>query len=80
MPPLDLPGIEEIPFFQEPFLAYLPDDHLCTPPEAPSDLGDQAVWVLGEGHCFREQALNLCDRPRAAGLEMWSRRAAALKP
>ena len=68
--PLHEPGLEEIPLFQEPFLAYLPDDHALTRRKriSRSDLEDQPIWVLGEGHCFREQMLNLCDRPRSAGL------------
>ena len=68
--PLHEPALEEIPLFQEPFLAYLPNGHALARRKRikRSDLEDQSLWVLGEGHCFREQMLNLCDRPRSAGL------------
>ncbi|MBL8002489.1 MAG: LysR family transcriptional regulator, partial [Flavobacteriales bacterium] len=67
--PLHHPDIEEIPLFQEPFLAYLPKGHpLAARRRLPrKDLARQPLWVLGEGHCFREQMLSLCDRPRSAG-------------
>lgn len=69
--PIDAPDIEEIPLFQEPFLAYLPPGHALRERTfvKRSDLREQAIWVLAEGHCFREQALSLCDRPSAAGHE-----------
>jgi len=69
--PVDEPDIEEIPLFQEPFLAYLPKGHALRRRKnlERSDLGGQALWVLGEGHCFRDQALSLCDRPSSGGHE-----------
>lgn len=69
--PVDAPDIEEVPLFQEPFLAYLPKGHPLRKRRRldRGDLGGQALWVLGEGHCFREQALSLCDRPSSAGHE-----------
>lgn len=68
--PLHEPGLEEISLFQEPFLAYLPEAHPLAHRKRVSrrDLEGQPLWVLGEGHCFREQMLNLCDRPQDAGL------------
>jgi LysR family hydrogen peroxide-inducible transcriptional activator len=69
--PIDAPDIEEVSLFQEPFLAYLPPGHALRKRKLlkRSDLREQAIWVLAEGHCFREQALSLCDRPSAAGHE-----------
>lgn len=68
--PLNDPGLEEVALFQEPFLAYLPKAHPLARRKRVSRLGleGQPLWVLGEGHCFREQMLNLCDRPQDAGL------------
>ncbi|MBP6696163.1 MAG: LysR family transcriptional regulator [Flavobacteriales bacterium] len=67
--PVDVPDIEEIALFQEPFLAYLPEGHPLRKRRRVrrSDLREQALWVLSEGHCFREQTLSLCDRPSAGG-------------
>lgn len=69
--PVDDDAFEEIPLFQEPFLAYLPKGHALWRQRRleRADLRDQALWVLGEGHCFRDQTLSLCDRPSAAGHE-----------
>jgi LysR family hydrogen peroxide-inducible transcriptional activator len=67
--PVDAPDIEELPLFQEPFLAYLPHGHALWRRKriARHELKEQPLWVLGEGHCFREQALSLCDRPSSGG-------------
>jgi LysR family hydrogen peroxide-inducible transcriptional activator len=69
--PVDDDEFEEVPLFNEPFLGYLPEDHPLWKRRVlqRADLQDQAIWVLREGHCFREQTLSLCDRPSAAGFE-----------
>jgi LysR family hydrogen peroxide-inducible transcriptional activator len=66
--PVDNAEFEEIPLFREPFLAYLPKGHRLWHKRTleRSDLRDGSMWVLGEGHCFRDQTLSLCDRPSAA--------------
>lgn len=63
--PVDAPDIEEVPLFVERFLAYLPTGHrLWRQREVRREqLKRESLWVLGEGHCFREQTLSLCDRP-----------------
>jgi LysR family hydrogen peroxide-inducible transcriptional activator len=67
--PVDPEEFEEVTLFQEPFLAYLPEGHQLWRRKRiqRKDLQNQALWVLGEGHCFRDQMLSLCDRPSAAG-------------
>ena len=69
--PVDAGEFEEVPLLQEPFLAYLPEGHALWRRKKLDliDLQEQSMWVLGEGHCFREQALSLCDRPSSAGHE-----------
>lgn len=69
--PVDTAEFEEVPLFREPFLAYLPEGHPLRKKKRiqRSDLDGRSLWVLGEGHCFREQTLSLCDRPSAAGHE-----------
>lgn len=69
--PVDAAEFEEVPLFKEPFLGYLPKGHALWKRASlqRSDLQDQAIWVLREGHCFREQTLSLCDRPSAAGFD-----------
>ena len=69
--PVHAPGLVTIPLFHEPFLAYLPTGHPLAKRRRVrrQDLHDHPLWVLSEGHCFREQQLSLCDRPSAAGHE-----------
>jgi LysR family transcriptional regulator, hydrogen peroxide-inducible genes activator len=60
--PLHDRKILEKPLFFEPFLAYLHPKHPLTRKEKirESDLSMTDVWLLKEGHCFRDQVLNLC--------------------
>lgn len=50
------------PIFYEPFLAYFSEDHPLLKKKTvdEKDLSTQDLWLLSEGHCFREQALLLC--------------------
>lgn len=67
--PIEGKDLELHPLFDEPFLAYLPKGHALWTRQriSRSDLKNQALWVLGEGHCFRDQALSLCEHPSAGG-------------
>lgn len=61
--PLEENGIKEYPLFQEPFVAYFSPDEsalkkrLVTPDDIPLD----RIWMLNEGHCMRNQIINLCS-------------------
>jgi LysR family hydrogen peroxide-inducible transcriptional activator len=65
--PLGRAGLVEEPLFYEPFLVYAGKDHpLAAMPEvAPEALRPGDLWLLSEGHCLREQTLNLCPRMKA---------------
>ncbi|MEZ4755621.1 MAG: hydrogen peroxide-inducible genes activator [Flavobacteriales bacterium] len=67
--PVDPTQYEEVALFQERFLAYLHPGHQLWERKQllREDLRDRSLWVLSEGHCFREQTLSFCDRPSAAG-------------
>lgn len=67
--PVDPAQFEEVALFQERFLAYLHPGHALWDRKqlVRDDLRDRSLWVLSEGHCFREQTLSFCDRPSAAG-------------
>lgn len=59
--PVETDGIREIPCFQEPFTAYgqeadWPVDGLLDM----SSLATDRLLLLDEGHCFRDQALQVC--------------------
>jgi LysR family hydrogen peroxide-inducible transcriptional activator len=67
--PVDAPELESITLFHEPFLAYLPPAHelLRQRRIGRKDLRRAPLWVLGEGHCLRNQALSVCQQPSSAG-------------
>lgn len=60
--PLDEKSIREVALFHEPFLLYLPESHplLASDRLDPEELNREDLLLLGEGHCFRDQALSLC--------------------
>jgi LysR family hydrogen peroxide-inducible transcriptional activator len=60
--PLDLPGIDTHALFDEPFLAALPPGHALAAAAtvAPEALAGERMMVLEEGHCLRDQTLDLC--------------------
>jgi LysR family hydrogen peroxide-inducible transcriptional activator len=62
--PLEEPGIVEKPMFYEKFYAYLSKSHpLLKDKEIKrSDVKSEDLWILQQGHCFRDQVLNLCDQ------------------
>ncbi len=62
--PVDESGIVEKPMFYEKFYAYFSQNHpLLDKKEVKvSDLKGEDLWVLQQGHCFREQVLNFCDQ------------------
>ena len=75
--PLEDAGLREIPMFYEPFLVYAnSDDPILSHVQVRTeDLGQEGLWLLDQGHCFREQILNICsqrnekDDPRNIKLE-----------
>jgi LysR family transcriptional regulator, hydrogen peroxide-inducible genes activator len=64
--PIDESGIEEKPIFYEKFFAYLSKNHLLLKKERVtiSDILGEDLWVLQQGHCFRDQVLSLCDQSK----------------
>lgn len=64
--PLHDDSLIERVLFYEPFYLFVSPDHpLATKPEInESDLSAEEIWLLHEGHCFRDQVLKLCQRKR----------------
>jgi LysR family hydrogen peroxide-inducible transcriptional activator len=64
-------AVETLPLFDEPFLAALPPDHPLAGRQSVSAaaLAAEKLLVLDEGHCLRDQTLQLCgaETPDAAG-------------
>ncbi|MBQ0987676.1 hydrogen peroxide-inducible genes activator [Streptomyces sp. F63] len=72
--PLGAPGVTELPLFDEDFVLVTPREHPLAdrsgiPREA---LRDVDLLLLDEGHCLRDQALDIC---REAGREDGARAA-----
>ncbi|MCX2739580.1 hydrogen peroxide-inducible genes activator [Pontibacter anaerobius] len=66
--PLGNKSIKELPLFYEAFVAYINPKHpLAKQPRIAADELDLSeLWVLNEGHCFRSQVLNICNRGGSA--------------
>lgn len=60
--PLEDGNIREMHLFHEPFLLYLPDNHPLVESQLiqATRLDPRQMLILTEGHCFRNQVLNIC--------------------
>ncbi len=76
--PIDESQIREIPLFYEPFWVLFPDHHpLLAHKRIKSEwLHTDDLLLLAEGHCFRNQTLNICNlkegKPRKLDYESGS--------
>lgn len=61
--PIDLPRIYELSIYFEPFYVLCGDRHELSHHKKikSSNLKSQDVWLLEEGHCFRNQVMELCS-------------------
>jgi LysR family hydrogen peroxide-inducible transcriptional activator len=77
--PAEAGGITEIPIYDEDFVLALPPGHPLTGKRRvpPTALAELPLLLLDEGHCLRDQALDVC---RTAGVraELANTRAASL--
>lgn len=62
---VDRPSLRRRALFHEPFVVYLCPGHplLRETYLDPYQLRVEELWLLREGHCFRDQVLQLCGRP-----------------
>ncbi|MET3978139.1 LysR family hydrogen peroxide-inducible transcriptional activator [Mucilaginibacter sp. UYP25] len=65
--PLHENSLTEIPVFYENFVAYASKNSKLYKKKTitPDDIDMEEIWVLNEGHCMREQVLNICQRRKA---------------
>ena len=68
--PLHEEGLKEKPLFHEPFLLYLSPSHplLKKKKISQDDLDGSEMWLLQDGHCFRNQMLQLCSINKKQGV------------
>jgi LysR family transcriptional regulator, hydrogen peroxide-inducible genes activator len=62
--PVDTEGLESRELYSEPFIVALPDHHRLTKRETVriEDLQGESLLLLEDGHCLRDQALEVCSR------------------
>jgi len=62
--PFDEPGIQTLTLYDEAFVVLLPGGHPWTarPAIDPAALAGERVLLLGPGHCFRDQVLEICPQ------------------
>jgi len=60
--PLEEDKIEEKPLFYEPFVGFIPETHRLFEKKIldEQDLDVKDILLLDEGHCFRDNILNIC--------------------
>ncbi|MDB5124921.1 MAG: DNA-binding transcriptional regulator OxyR [Mucilaginibacter sp.] len=65
--PLREATLTEIPVFYENFVAYVSKNSKLSKKKniSPEDIDIEEIWMLNEGHCMREQVLNICQRRKA---------------
>jgi len=65
--PLDEPGIATRAVYDEPFLVAVPKGHDWQDRKRISsdELTSESLLLLGEGHCFRDQVLDICKVVRS---------------
>jgi len=65
--PLHESALTEIPVFYENFVAYTSKNSKLFKKKNvnPDDIDIEEIWLLNEGHCMREQVLNICQRRKS---------------
>ncbi|GAA4392938.1 hydrogen peroxide-inducible genes activator [Tsukamurella soli] len=73
-------GLVEAPLYDEDFVLVVPAGHPLAGRAdlTPDDLTDLPLLLLDEGHCLRDQALDLCRRATEAPAALGDTRAASL--
>ena len=69
--PLEDKSLQEIPLFYESFVAYLSKSSPLINKKnlQASDINLDDLWLLNEGHCMRNQILNICKRKKSDDLK-----------
>lgn len=60
--PIEGSALQTISLFNEPFYLYVHEDHEYAKRKSidPTELDGREMWLLEEGHCFRNQVLQAC--------------------
>jgi LysR family hydrogen peroxide-inducible transcriptional activator len=62
--PVELDGLESRELYDEPFNVAMPENHRLAKKSSikAEDLKDETLLLLEDGHCLRDQALEVCSR------------------
>lgn len=65
--PIEDHSLNEIPLFYENFVAYLSKSSALMKKKilSPGDINADELWLLKEGHCMRNQVLNMCQQKKS---------------
>jgi LysR family transcriptional regulator, hydrogen peroxide-inducible genes activator len=65
--PFEAPGVMTRPVYDEPFMVAVPKGHPWENRKrvTSEELTNESLLLLGEGHCFRDQVLEICHTVRA---------------
>ncbi|MGH6798801.1 MAG: LysR substrate-binding domain-containing protein [Roseiarcus sp.] len=74
-------ALEVTPLFDEPFFLILPDDHPLANGAVvdASEIDPHQLLLLADGHCLRDQAIELCQHPQRGEGDMADMRATSLQ-
>lgn len=69
--PVDDKSLHENPLFYESFVAYLSKSSPLIKKRnlVPKDIDLNDLWLLNDGHCMRNQILNICNREKSTMLK-----------
>lgn len=73
--PLSEPNLREVSLYREPFKIYASKQHpLSGKKQVKADIVAKmdGLWVLNQGHCFRNQVLNLCQQKKSHSFDFES--------
>ena len=61
--PLHDPQLKETTLFYENFVAYVSEESQLAKKKKlkPEDINVEELWILNDGHCMRDQVLNICQ-------------------
>jgi len=70
--PIEGADLKTRPLYYEPFYVYLSSDHelLRQKHIARKQLKTNEMWLLQDGHCFKDQVLNFCGIGKSEGTEL----------
>lgn len=68
--PVSEPALAEIPLFEEEFVLVRPLEDADKPVPASDRLHEMRLLLLEEGHCFRDQALSVCNITTSSAREL----------